>query len=197
MILKLQLFLLLFSSNFLFASKVIIVFGPSCSGKSTLAKKIARNLGHEWLVIDRDDLIEKGSLDPYDLKTFADYINMQIKVTSLVIDTNLYTTEFFNSIKADNKLRVLVYAPLARLIERDDLRNKRLQRAPERAHRARLFVINNYHYFYNTDNRGFQIGYKQDQKDISTPYEIELLAYSELEESSVATIKAIKEIFLK
>jgi cytidylate kinase len=197
MILKLQFFLLLFSSNFLFAPKVIIVFGPSCSGKSTLSKKIARNLGQEWLVIDRDDLIEKGSLDPYDLKSFADYINKHIKVTSLVIDTNLYTTEFYNSIQADSKLRVLVFAPLARLIERDDLRNQRLQRAPDRAHRARLFVINNYRYFYNTDNQGFQIGYKQDQKDISTPYEIDLLAYSESAESSVATIETIKKIFSK
>lgn len=174
-----------------------MVFGPSCSGKSTLSKKIACNLGQEWLVIDRDDLIEKGSLDPYDLKSFADYINKQIKVTSLVIDTNLYTTEFYNSIQADRKLRVLVYAPLARLIERDDFRNQRLQRAPDRAQRARLFVINNYRYFYNTDNQGFPIGYKQDQKALSTPYEIDLLAYSESAESSIATIEAIKKIFSK
>lgn len=189
--------LFLLPSDFFAMEQAIIVFGPSCSGKSTLSKRIARNLGSEWRVVDRDDLIEEGRLGDYDLVGFADYINMQTKRSPLVIDTNLYTEDFFETLKLDCKLRVLVYAPFSKLLERDELRNQRLQRSPERAQRARFFVVNNYNYFFNTANKGFQIESKEDHKDVYASYAFDVLAHSDSEESSLVTIEAIKKLLVK
>lgn len=187
---------LLFSNHVFSMHRAIIVFGPSCSGKSTLSKRIARNLGHEWHVIDRDDLIESGLLDSDDLRSFAVYLNEQLKKSSLVIDTNFYNDEFFTALDAGYKLRVLVYAPLARLIERDDLRNQRLQRTPERAHRARLFVKNNYAYFFARHYK-HDMGVIEDEKKIYTPYTYDYIAHSINEEYREGSVEEIKKLVFK
>lgn len=41
-------------------NNIIFLFGPSCSGKSTLAKALHNHFGNEWTYIDRDDLIEQN-----------------------------------------------------------------------------------------------------------------------------------------
>ena len=194
--LHLNLLFLLFSPHLFGMQKVIVVFGPSCSGKSTLSKNIAHSLGQEWRAVDRDDLIENGILDSDDLLAFADSINKQAESDCLVIDTNLYTDSFFNLLKADHKLRVLVYAPLVKLIERDELRNQRLQRPPERAKRARLFVINNYRYFFNSEPN-YNTGQIEDSNAIFTPYTFDFLVNSVSVENSAVTIEAIKKRLLK
>jgi AAA domain len=181
MIYKTYIFLLLLG-NFAVAQKIIIVFGPSCSGKSTLSKKIAQQLGDKWHLLDRDDLIESGSLDEDDLVGFADFINKMAQTSCVVIDTNSYTQDFFKALKPETKLRVAVYAPIATLLARDELRTQRLARTPQRALRAKQFVIDNYNYFFCT-KKGFDTGFSENNCQINTPFEYDLLMNSDSFES--------------
>lgn len=158
------------------------MFGPSCSGKSTVSKKIAQQLGAQWHLIDRDDLIENGSLDENDLVGFADLINKKAQISSVVIDTNHYTQAFFDLLKAESKLRILVYAPIATLLARDELRTQRLARSAQRALRAKRFVIDNYNYFFNKEN-GNYTGLIEDNGLLYTPFEYDLLMKSDAVES--------------
>lgn len=196
MISKLQLVILLFLSNILNAQKIIIVFGPSCSGKSSFSERLARNLGQGWNVIDRDILIENNGLNAYDLSAFADYINIQIQSFSLVIDTNFYTEDFFNLIKADQKLRILAYASLSKLLERDEFRTQRLNCPPDRARNAKCFVINNYNYYFSAD-RHYNIGMIENVNTIYTPYQFDCMVNSVSFESSETVIETIKRLLSK
>lgn len=74
-------------------------------------------------------------------------------VENIIVDTNLYTDDFVKKLTATNVVRVLVYAPLKLLLERDEQRTHVLQRSGERAHDAKQFVFNTYEYYYTRDQQ--------------------------------------------
>lgn len=113
----------------------IFIFGPSCSGKSTLAEALEKRLGKEWVRIDRDDLIEQGVCDE---KSADRVLDQKIQATAhrVIIDTQIPWRE-----KLEGELYFLVLPPLATLLERDDRRTTFLGRTPERAQEARSYVI--------------------------------------------------------
>lgn len=138
------------------AGKIIVLFGTSCAGKSTLGKKLQNNLGAQWQFIDRDDLIEQridtcDKSDEEELNFLADEVNKRLCMSNIIIDTNLYADNFVKKLFATNVFRVLVYAPLKLLLERDEQRTQVLQRSAEQVCYAKQFVLNTYEYYYTQD----------------------------------------------
>jgi|GEM_PF-5532379 len=147
------LFLLLWCIS-CFACKVIVLFGPSCAGKSVLGKSLCAQLGISWEFVDRDDLIEQRAdkadrPDQEELYFLANEINKRLhdKNANLVVDTNLYTDDFITLINTASVMRVLVYVPLNVLLERDAQRTQLLQRSAKNAYYAKQFVLNTYEYY--------------------------------------------------
>ena len=46
-------------THLLAENRLIVVYGASCSGKSTLSAGIAEEFGASWRVIDRDDVVDQ------------------------------------------------------------------------------------------------------------------------------------------
>ena len=67
---------------------IIYVFGPSCSGKSSLAQALQEDLGNDWSYLDRDDLIEQKLCSEEDADKF-----LEAKITKnknkWIIDTQI------------------------------------------------------------------------------------------------------------
>jgi cytidylate kinase len=112
----------------------IFVFGPSCSGKSTLAEALEERLN--WTRIDRDDLIQQERYEESAANQFLDQ-KIQQCVEPLIIDAQIPWRG-----KQEKELYVLVLPPLDALIKRDEHRNTVLHRESARAERARKYVIN-------------------------------------------------------
>ncbi len=164
------IFLVLVSSHLVFPMhKAIIVFGPSCSGKSTLSRKICVRLDSGWEHIDRDDLIDDNVIGSQDLAACAAHINKRLQTTSVVVDTNLYSQEFFDQIKAHQKIAILIYNPLQKLLERDVLRTQKFNRTDQRAQRARAFVISGYATYFSGDPK-YKTPFLEQEKQVYTPY---------------------------
>lgn len=172
MITRLTLLIFLFSSQIFSMQKAIVVFGPSCSGKSMLSRKMCRWLGSQWHLVDRDVLIEDNQLNSKDLLAFAAYLN-QLKEKSIVIDTNAYSQEFYDAIKVQQKIRVLVYTPLDQLLMRDAIRTNKFNRSEQKAEQAKKFVISTHDYFFN-NTQGFPIPFLENEKQIYTPYKYDM-----------------------
>ena len=113
----------------------IFIFGPSCSGKSTLAKALHKKWGPNWTRIDRDDLIEAGCHSEMEANTLLDLKIKTIK-EKFIIDAQLPWRE-----KKEGEYYILVLPPLEVLIQRDEKRAAFRQRSEKRAEQARQFVI--------------------------------------------------------
>jgi adenylate kinase family enzyme len=116
----------------------IFVFGPSCGGKSTLAKQLHATLGDTWTYVDRDELIEQSICDEANADRVLDQKIKEIK-DRVIIDAQIPWRE-----RKEGELYFLVLPPLHTLLERDDNRTVFLKRCSERALRARNYVIETY-----------------------------------------------------
>jgi adenylate kinase family enzyme len=159
---------LLLISNYLTACDVLIVMGPSCSGKSTLAKGLWQELirrtqesGPQWALIDLDDVTEDVKINPdyssaNDLEYLSNAVNKLLdQGKSVVVDTNNYSEKFESELKAEQVKKALIYAPLPVLLARDDHRTKSLKRDSKKAIGAKYFVMDNFAKFFKlSDNLG-------------------------------------------
>ncbi|MFH1254685.1 MAG: hypothetical protein V1646_04625 [bacterium] len=146
-------------SSCLSAVDVIIVMGPSCSGKSTLAKALTQRLledtSAQWHLVALDDVINiaKEELPDYSSDCDLEYLVRRVnwlcaRGKSVVVDTNNYSEDFEEQLNVRNIKKVLVYASLPVLLGRDDHRTKILKRDDKRAMGARYFVMDNFTKFF-------------------------------------------------
>ncbi len=137
------------------SGKAIIIMGASCSGKSTLSKKLLELLGNQWKLVELDVIEEEFKA----LGKNTDDINLLDAVVvqsnalltagwNIIIDTNIYH-EILQKISVNDKKFVLVYCPVNILLARNAQRDVVLQRSPQRAVRARKYVVKT---FYNFEN---------------------------------------------
>ena len=113
----------------------VFIFGPSCSGKSTLAKALEKKWGPNWTRIDRDDLIEAGCHSEMEANALLDQKIQTIK-DQFIVDAQLPWRE-----KKEGEYYFLVLPPLEVLIQRDEKRAAFRQRSEKRAEYARQYVI--------------------------------------------------------
>jgi adenylate kinase family enzyme len=116
-------------------SNIIFLFGPSCSGKSTLGKALQSNLGSEWTYIDRDDLIEQNICT--DLK--ADQTleeRIQSVKNKVIIDVQIPWRE-----RRKGEFYFMLLPPLEVLLKRDTDRTTKLQRSERQAYYAQEYVL--------------------------------------------------------
>lgn len=119
-------------------ASVLFIFGPSCGGKSTLAKSLVQHLGPLWTYLDRDELIKEGlCAEEQANTTLQDMILfMESNNQHVVIDAHIP----WRAPNTEYETYILVHAPLSTLLARDAKRTVQLHRPPKRAHYARLYV---------------------------------------------------------
>lgn len=140
---------------------VIFIFGPSCSGKSTLAKALQKSLGREWTYIDRDDLIEQKLCTESAADIALDDRIQTIK-KNIIIDAQVPWRG-----KQESEFYFLVLPPLEVLLERDAARTLKLQRPIERAHFAREYVIKTYNTLNNWNKNSFDHCFDSSHESLS------------------------------
>ncbi len=151
------------------AQTIVSVAGPSCSGKSTLTKSLYEKFQgtkEDWVILDLDELLEEKykseknlSREEVDAQALVYLQNKAheflLAGKNIIIDTNVWSDDFLGTFdKIEDNLKcfcVLVYAPLSVLLERDALRNKRLQRSEKRACWAKQYVEKTFGEFYSAD----------------------------------------------
>lgn len=116
-------------------SSIVFVFGPSCSGKSTLCEALLQDLGNGWQCVDRDDLIEKRVCSEEDANVTLDKKVRSIG-TRVIVDAQIPWRK-----KEAEEFYFLVLPPLEILLERDRVRTLNLKRTPHDAHWAKDYVI--------------------------------------------------------
>lgn len=140
---------------------IIFLFGPSCSGKSSLGEALHDSLGKEWTYIDRDDLVEqKLCTDATADETLEERI--QVLKNKIIVDAQIPWRE-----KRKGEFYFLVLPPLNVLIERDDRRTVRLQRTQESACRAREFVLFTHNILNKMDKKDFNLCFDSSQEPIT------------------------------
>ncbi|CCB86742.1 putative uncharacterized protein [Parachlamydia acanthamoebae UV-7] len=116
-------------------SNIIFVFGPSCSGKSTLGQALQKNLGSEWTYIDRDDLIEQNVCTESTADRTLEERIQSIK-GKIIIDAQIPWRE-----KQKGEFYFMVLPPLEVLLKRDAERTINLKRPERQAYYAREYVL--------------------------------------------------------
>lgn len=127
-------------------NKVIIIMGASCSGKSTLSKKLLSSLGDQWHLVELDVIEDELKEQGKDTSDEA-LINAVVTQTNallgagwnVIIDTNIYHEQLQLLATADKKF-IFVYCPLAVLLERNAQRDLVLKRPAKRSAYARAYV---------------------------------------------------------
>lgn len=130
-------------------SSIIFLFGPSCSGKSTLGKVLQMNFGDKWTYIDRDDLIEQNlCTDSTADKTLEERI--QLIKNNIIVDAQIPWRE-----KMMGEFYFMILPPLEVLLKRDSDRTNKLQRSEKQAYYAREYVVKTHRILSEWDNRKF------------------------------------------
>ncbi|MBP7074349.1 MAG: AAA family ATPase [Rhabdochlamydiaceae bacterium] len=127
----------------------IFIFGPSCSGKSTLAEALQKKWGPNWTRIDRDDLSEAGCYSEMEANALLDQKIQTIK-DNFIIDAQIPWRE-----KKEGECYFLVLPPLGVLIQRDEKRAAFRQRSEKRAEYARKYVITTHAALSQMDPKSF------------------------------------------
>jgi predicted ATPase len=134
-------------------NRLIVIYGASCAGKSSLSFALQEALGSPWIVIDRDDVIEneekKGLMSSDAIEEMADtFLCHEIQEAqklgqNVIVDIQL-PLPILGKFTSQNPLAVFVYAPLPFLIARDKKRAELRQRSADQARKARHYVLETY-----------------------------------------------------
>lgn len=127
-------------------NKAIIIMGASCSGKSTLSKKLLSSLDEQWKLVELDaieDTLKEQGKDTSD-ESLIDAVISQANALlaagwNVIIDTNMYHEQLRSLAAADKKF-IFVYCPLEVLLERNARRDLVLKRPAKRSAYARAYV---------------------------------------------------------
>jgi shikimate kinase len=132
-------------------SEVILLYGTSCSGKSTLANKLQQSLKQSWSILDWDNYAEEFGDDLASELLINDLMQYLINNKRIIIDTQP-CLELENTLINYNVKTILVYAPLKTLISRDDARNTLLKRPEKRRQYARAYIYETFFQLYGRDS---------------------------------------------
>lgn len=141
-------------------SNIIFVFGPSCSGKSTLAQALQRNLGSEWTYIDRDDIIEQNVCTE---STADQTLEERIKAikSKIIIDAQIPWRE-----KQKGEFYFMVLPPLEVLLKRDAKRTIKLNRTERQAYYAREYVLQTHSALSTMNRENFDYCFDSSQESV-------------------------------
>jgi len=126
------------------ASRLVLICGASCAGKSTLSKALAKNLGNNWIVLDRDEWAENEDSDEKVDQLLIENILKNLKEgLNVVVDTQSFQP-LPRSLAELDPYTIFLYTSLPQLIERDQMRNLNRPRSTQRQRYARGFVLDTY-----------------------------------------------------
>jgi len=131
--------------------EVILLYGTSCSGKSTLANKLQQSLKQSWSILDWDNYAEEFGDDLASESLINDLMQYLINNKRIIIDAQP-CLELENTLINYNIKTVLVYAPLKTLISRDDARNTLLKRPEKRRKYARAYIYETFFQLYERNS---------------------------------------------
>ena len=141
-------------------SSIIFLFGPSCSGKSTLGKALQNNLGSEWTYIDRDDLIEQKLCTDSNADQMLEE-KIQLIKNKMIIDAQVPWKE-----KQKGEFYFMVLPPLEVLLERDANRTLKLKRSEKRAYYAQQYVLETHHTLSRLPRENFDYCFDSSRESI-------------------------------
>ena len=160
--------------------EVILLYGTSCSGKSTLANKLQQSLNESWNILDWDNYAEKFGDDLASESLINDLMQYLINNNSIIIDAQP-CLELKNTLINYNVKTVLVYAPLKTLIRRDDARNILLKRPEIRRTYARAYIYETFFQLYGNDSANIfvdEVGPTDFQSDLLIHYPLHEATYN-------------------
>lgn len=131
--------------------EVILLYGASCSGKSTLANKLQQSLKQSWSILDWDNYAEEFGDDLASESLINDLMQYLINNKRVIVDAQP-CLELENTLINYNIKTVLVYASLRTLISRDDARNTLLKRPEKRRKYARAYIYETFFQLYGRDS---------------------------------------------
>ncbi len=132
----------------IYQTKALIIMGASCSGKSSLSKKLLEYLDKSWKLIEFDVIEDvfkevRRSNDRCDNEVMNELVNESNDALkegyNIIIDTNVYD-EKLTQIKSNFKRFVFIYCPLDTLRQRNQKRDNDFKRDQEKAKRAGEYV---------------------------------------------------------
>lgn len=141
-------------------TNIIFLFGPSCSGKSTLGQALYENLGSEWTYIDRDDLIEKNVCTESTADRTLEKRIQSIK-DKIIIDAQIPWRE-----KQKDEFYFMVLPPLEVLLKRDAERTIKLKRPERQAYYAREYVLETYNTLSKMKRESFDHYFNSSQESV-------------------------------
>jgi hypothetical protein len=138
----------------------IFLFGPSCSGKSTLGKDLQTHLGSEWRYVDRDELIENRLCTDATADEALEWRIQHIR-ENIIVDAQIpwrppRKYEFY----------FMVFPPLEILLKRDAERTIKLQRSARQAYYAREYVLETYNALNRMNRENFHHIFDSSQESI-------------------------------
>ena len=159
-------FVVMWLSSLSAESRIIVVYGSSCSGKSSLSSALVRELGTGWRVIDRDVVIEQYQdeerADCFLLKEVQAALEEGVNV---IIDTQV-PPKLTQNMQQYEPCYVFVYANLPTLILRDAHRCAMRNRSEIRQHYARSWVYESFALLLTTTPGNSPLVDAIDPKDI-------------------------------
>lgn len=133
--------------------KALIIMGASCSGKSTLARKLLERFDKNWRLVELDTIEESlkckesACTDDVLIETLVHASNEVVQNgENVLIDTNVYNGKLHH-IRSHSQKFILIHCPLKVLLERNKRRDTVLQRDPQRSTRATQYVVETFHRF--------------------------------------------------
>lgn len=132
------------------APQVILLFGTSCAGKSTIGRELQRNLGSCWQILDWDDYANEFGDDNATEFLLSAIIQELVNGRCLIVDTQP-CVEFKDALAYYNVVSVLAYASLNTLIARDEVRQFFLKRPEKRRLYARAYIYETFFQLYGCD----------------------------------------------
>lgn len=131
----------------------LIIYGASCSGKSTLSKELKQKLP-QWEILEFDD-VEIELKQTHEELTHGQVADMVIERAlmklengiNLIIDTNVFDESWITRLNLYLIGRIYVFCPLQILLLRNRTREIKLNRSARRSFYAKKYVQDTYQYF--------------------------------------------------
>lgn len=149
---------MLLTTSSLFSGRVVFILGPSCSGKTTVSHKVARELGDAWKMVEYDvweRYIGRRNAPAQDIfARMVDDVHQQLDAGyDVIVDANRYFPDLCVSLlQAGHKCtNIYLYAPLKVLIKRCKKRLKEHNHGLKWSKSIRTFLKMTFKHFYPND----------------------------------------------
>ena len=136
--------------------KLVVLYGTTYSGKSTLAEELKRTLPDDFNIIRRRErktqlcmpCIPKTMQAVFDHPSIAEIEHRLADGENLIFDICLYKSEQLNKFDHLKPIFVLVYAPIPELSAREVQRSGEMQTTVFSQERCREFILNEFCQLY-------------------------------------------------